>query len=286
MNYCDISSFDIHYSHLYGWILFVICVVGIIMNTVNIFVLNRREMRSPASLTVTGVAVANLLLIIEYIPNAIRLSLYQLSKREDIFSYESAVFVHFHLLFTQVINLIIFTLGNTTIEPRYFVQLTKMAENHRVLKYIYFWNSNLIKYSPYIVLMVIFVQLLQVLLKPRNQNIRNQNLNPRGFEIINRRDQPGQTIKMFLIVLFLFLSTELPQQVLGLVNVIHDRGFSKTCHLMLVDVGDILSLVSSAISVSLFCLTNSQFRATFKTFIFGERELPANNREVQMEIHK
>lgn len=98
---CDLSSFHSYYSQLHGWISLLVCIFGSIANVLNILVLTRREMRSPTNIILTGLAIADLLVMIDYIPYVIHLYLYRRSRR-DTFTYGWTIFVLFHSNFAQV----------------------------------------------------------------------------------------------------------------------------------------------------------------------------------------
>lgn len=100
---CDLSSFHSYYSQLHGWISLLVCIFGSIANILNILVLTRREMRSPTNIILTGLAIADLLVMIDYIPYVIHLYLYRRSRR-DTFTYGWTIFVLFHSNFAQVTN--------------------------------------------------------------------------------------------------------------------------------------------------------------------------------------
>lgn len=81
----------------------MVCIFGSIANVLNIFVLSRREMRSPTNAILTGLAVADLLVMLEYIPFSCHVYLDPSARfRPSYFSYSWAVFTVFHALFTQV----------------------------------------------------------------------------------------------------------------------------------------------------------------------------------------
>ena len=46
----------------------LVCVFGTLFNLANILVLTHRDMRSPVNMILTGIAVADCLVMIEYIP--------------------------------------------------------------------------------------------------------------------------------------------------------------------------------------------------------------------------
>lgn len=98
---CDLSAFHSHFLKLHGWISLFVCIFGSIANILNILVLTRREMRSPTNIILTGLAVADLLVMIDYIPYSFHMYLYSRS-RKDTFTYGWAIFVLFHSIFAQV----------------------------------------------------------------------------------------------------------------------------------------------------------------------------------------
>lgn len=64
-------------------------------------------------------------------------------------------------------------------------------------------------------------------------------------------------------VLLLFLITEIPQGVLGLLSGILGRCFFKNCYHQLGELMDILALINGAINFILYCSMSRQFRDTF-----------------------
>lgn len=87
----------------FRYLSILVCIFGSIANVLNIFVLSRREMRSPTNAILTGLAVADLLVMLEYIPFSCHVYLDPSARfRPSYFSYSWAVFTVFHALFTQV----------------------------------------------------------------------------------------------------------------------------------------------------------------------------------------
>ncbi|CAL7949227.1 unnamed protein product [Xylocopa violacea] len=181
--------------------------------------------------------------------------------------------------------------GNATITSFYCEQLTKMAKNRSVLKEIIIWIHNVvIKFSSCLNLTIISSQLRQVLVKTkrrkrRYKNIRIKNLKrKRDLRFVNRNKQPDENMKTLIVVLSLFLLTDLPQGILGFLTTMqHGRELYQSCCLMLDAVSDILSLVNSAVSVSLYCAIDNKFKATFSKFVCRkQQETPTNTRPKQV----
>lgn len=94
-----------------------------------------------------------------------------------------------------------------------------------------------------------------------------------------------RTTKMLVAVLMLFLITEFPQGILGLLSVVLGRCFFRTCYYLFGEVMDILALLNGAINFILYCSMSRQFRTTF-ALLFKPRVLrkwstPASQTDVQ-----
>jgi hypothetical protein len=90
---------------------------------------------------------------------------------------------------------------------------------------------------------------------------------------------------MLVAVLLLFLITEFPQGILGLLSVILGKCFFRTCYYLFGEVMDILALLNGAINFILYCSMSRQFRTTF-ALLFKPRVLrkwstPASQTDVQ-----
>jgi hypothetical protein len=80
---------------------------------------------------------------------------------------------------------------------------------------------------------------------------------------LEKERQTDRTTRMLLAVLLLFLLTEFPQGILGLLSVWFGDNFFKNCYQKLGEVMDILALINSAINFILYCAMSRQFRSTF-----------------------
>lgn len=94
---------SVHLVH--GFLSLIICVAGCLANIVNIVVLSRRELRRNAiNRILCSLAVADFLLMLEYIPFACHMYLFPGRSLQSFYSYPWAVFVLFHAHFTLVSN--------------------------------------------------------------------------------------------------------------------------------------------------------------------------------------
>ncbi|EFX79023.1 putative neuropeptide G protein-coupled receptor, partial [Daphnia pulex] len=87
----------------HGILSLIICLAGCLANIVNIVVLSRRELRRNAiNRILCSLAVADFLLMLEYIPFACHMYLFPGRSLQTRYSYPWAVFVLFHAHFTLV----------------------------------------------------------------------------------------------------------------------------------------------------------------------------------------
>lgn len=102
----DKILFISRYFSIHGYLSILVCTFGSIANSLNIIVLTRREMRSPTNLILTGLAIADLLVMIDYIPFAcIGYILPQLNySKEEQLTYSWAWYVLFHSIFAQILH--------------------------------------------------------------------------------------------------------------------------------------------------------------------------------------
>ena len=71
------------YLPLHGYLALVVCILGTFFNLINILVLTHKDMRSiPINLILTGIAVADCLVMVEYIPFTIHMYLMDGQKRD------------------------------------------------------------------------------------------------------------------------------------------------------------------------------------------------------------
>ncbi|XP_063227091.1 G-protein coupled receptor dmsr-1-like [Bacillus rossius redtenbacheri] len=302
-----------HPVHLYASLL--VCVFGSVANSLNIAVLTRREMSSPTNAILTGLAVADLLVMLEYIPFTAQAFLPQ----EQRLSYGWALFVLFHSHFAQVCHTVAIWLtvilavwrylavvhpqrsrewcgARTTAAAiaaaylaspllcvplylafdvsarglgratQYRVGLSALAERRVLgelsLRQLNFWvYSVAIKIIPCAALTVLSLRLVCALLETKKRRL--QLAGGRNKQLAGKERQTDRTTRMLLAVLLLFLITEFPQGILGLLSVFLGEAFFSSCYVPLGELMDILALVNSAVNFILYCSMSRQFRATF-----------------------
>ncbi|XP_065361227.1 probable G-protein coupled receptor 139 [Calliphora vicina] len=440
--YCGsgMDNFHTSYKNLHGYISLIVCILGTIANTLNIIVLTRREMRSPTNAILTGLAVADLAVMLEYIPYTVHdYILWERLPREQQLSYPWACFIKFHSIFAQVLHTISIWLTVTLAVWRYiavgypqknrqwcgmrttiititsayvvcvlvvspsFYLITSIAEflemldvngktvhsiplsqygiellnetamaattttttemdvatnwhnvtqttaemllstfnssiktttttsttsttttiapllannasgsmatevvrnitvyrlyhsdlalrNKSLLNATFLIYSVLIKLIPCIALTILSVRLIMALLEAKrrrkmltsnaangmkpivNGKVVEQARPRKNSKTLEKEKQTDRTTKMLLAVLLLFLITEFPQGIMGLLNMVLGDAFLMQCYLRLSDLMDILALINSSINFILYCSMSRQFRTTF-TLLFRPKFL-------------
>ncbi|XP_059088552.1 G-protein coupled receptor dmsr-1-like isoform X2 [Tigriopus californicus] len=103
---CDLEHFAQGYKDIHGYLSLVVCLFGTIANILNIVVLTRKEMNgSPINRILTGIAVADMLVMVEYIPFTIHMHLWTNGREpEEQYSWNWAALLWFHVNFSIVIH--------------------------------------------------------------------------------------------------------------------------------------------------------------------------------------
>lgn len=128
------QNFQRVYVKVHGYIALIICLLGSVANSVNIAVLSRKEMTSSTNSILTALAVADLLVMIDYIPLALHIYT-DIAEELNRNSYAWAVYVYFHSIFSQTFHTISIWLTITLALWRFvaikFPQKNKMLCNKR-----------------------------------------------------------------------------------------------------------------------------------------------------------
>ena len=69
------------YLPVHGHLSLYVCILGCLFNAANILVLTHKDMRSPVNMILTGIAVADFLVMLEYIPFTIYMNLLDTENR-------------------------------------------------------------------------------------------------------------------------------------------------------------------------------------------------------------
>ncbi|KAF7266122.1 hypothetical protein GWI33_020494 [Rhynchophorus ferrugineus] len=105
--YCDLEDFRRSYKeNVHGYLSLTVCVFGSIANIFNICVLRTKQMKSPTNLILTGLAIADLLVMLQYIPFTLHRNFHSSPVRYTHYNYYWAVFYKYHSLFTLILHFI------------------------------------------------------------------------------------------------------------------------------------------------------------------------------------
>ncbi|XP_038215724.1 sex peptide receptor-like [Zerene cesonia] len=353
--YCLPGGLDFQrvYVKIHGYIALVICILGSIANSVNIAVLSRKEMTSSTNSILTALAVADLLVMLDYIPFALHIYI-KIGTELNRNSYAWAVFVYFHSIFSQTFHTISIwltitlavwrfiaikfpqknrtlcnkrntsiaiavayavcpiaclpiyfamniqevprtdgktnvtmneTISSNTSEVREPMYALTMTNSKELLTAIFWIYSVFIKLIPCIVLSILSVCLI---LKMKSSDRRRQKLlkksaipsNEGEKTRLNDDNKKGgggrtdRTTRMLVALLGLFLATELPQALFGLLTAIAPQ-FFEICYYAFGEVMDLMALVGSAVNFVLYCSMSRQFRSTFTRLARKVLSIPA-----------
>ncbi|VVD05509.1 unnamed protein product [Leptidea sinapis] len=336
-DYCSGEFRDVvlGYNSVHGYVSLLICIFGSLANVLNVAVLTRRDLAgAPINRLLKWLAVADVFVMLEYVPFAIYRYLLFPGQTERPYSW--AVFMLFHMHFTQILHtasilltlslavwryvvikypahgpslctdrrctvaiLTSFVLPIIICIPSYFVFTIHedYAMDHRPSK-VYFVDSNyngslyqinfwvhavLIKLLPCVILTVISAWLIRVLYHAnmRKKALKGYNACPvtvtdtGNGNVFTRRStkrskaerRTDRTTRMLVAVLLLFLLTEFPQGILGLMSGMLGRCFFKQCYNLFGELMDALALLNGAINFVLYCSMSKQFRTTFRQIL-------------------
>lgn len=171
------QAFQRAYVRVHGYIALLICLLGCAANSVNIAVLSRKEMISSTNSILTGLAVADLLVMIDYIPLALHIYT-DICAELNRNSYAWAVYVYFHSIFSQTFHTISIWLTITLAVWR-FIAIKFPAKNRTLCNKK---NTNIaiaVAYAvcPILCLPIYFAMKIQEIPSPVKNGNENATLN-------------------------------------------------------------------------------------------------------------
>ena len=103
---CELKEFRHSYGGVHGYLGLFVCVFGLVANILNIVVLTRKEMNvSPINRLLTGIAVADMLVMLDYVPFLIHAYLWTDGRRmEEQYAWRWSAVLWFHAHFSTVIH--------------------------------------------------------------------------------------------------------------------------------------------------------------------------------------
>ncbi|XP_037068728.1 sex peptide receptor-like [Pollicipes pollicipes] len=103
-DYCGagVAAFSRGYRQLHGYLALCVCIFGLTTNILSIVVLTRKTMVSPTNAILAGLAIADIMVMVMYVP--FTLNYYLQAFGEASFSYSWAVFMLTYVHVTQVFH--------------------------------------------------------------------------------------------------------------------------------------------------------------------------------------
>lgn len=156
-----------------------------------------------------------------------------------------------------------------------------VIKNDNYILYNFWTYGVIVKLLPCLILTAISVWLINTLIDAkkhkeilRGYNCGNQKLaKSHGNKLVSKAERRAdRTTKMLVAVLFLFLITEFPQGIFGLLVGMKGKCFFLKCYQSMGEVMDILALLNGSINFILYCCMNQMFRTTFSQ-LFGSKML-------------
>ncbi|XP_037962098.2 G-protein coupled receptor dmsr-1 [Plutella xylostella] len=334
--YCEGSFRDVilAYNSIHGYISLMVCFFGSLANALNVAVLTRRELAAaPINRLLKWLAVADVFVMLEYIPFVVYRYLILPGQREMPWCW--AAYLLFHMHFAQLFHtasicltlslaiwrylaikysdmnhilcterrcslaiLCSFLLPPVLCIPTYLVfdihrawvlepgGLTVLYhvdsdEEGRLYQANFWVHGVIVKLLPCLILTVISVWLIREVYRANQHQKKIRVYNPCPTNVKNMKRQykadkrTDRTTRMLVAVLLLFLATELPQGILGLMSGVLGRCFFKRCYDLFGELMDALALLNGAINFVLYCCMSRQFRMTFGQLVWRSRRLHA-----------
>ncbi|ALC41748.1 CG13229, partial [Drosophila busckii] len=181
--------------------------------------------------------------------------------------------------------------------PTYFVFKVRethefTTREHEAMYHVYFdkdsmlfrfnfWiHSVIIKLLPCIILTVISVVLMHVLCEASRRRMKLKDYDTTKYAIQLDLNRPSskrpprcdrrndRTTLLLVAVLILFLVTEFPQGLIGLLSAVLEKCFFAKCYTPFGLLMDLLALINAAVGFVLYGLMSKQFRTTFRSLFF------------------
>jgi hypothetical protein len=142
---------------------------------------------------------------------------------------------------------------------------------------INFWiHAVVIKLIPCALMLLFGLLLISTMRHSHRKSVRLRTASTRLQAHRQRMREHQRTTSMLVLIIILFLLTELPQGILALCSGLRP-GFFEEYYVPLGDVMDIVALINNGINFTLYCSMSKQFRTTFLQ-LFCPCCLPADQR--------
>ena len=156
---------------------------------------------------------------------------------------------------------------------QYVISHSCMAKgNNYFLSKINIWIYSLVlKVVPCMVLTIFTGFLIKELCKAKQRSVR---LSTRTLTYRQNRlnKQQNRTTGLLIVILVMFLISEFPSGIMGVLWAIHGNYFYHDCYHPLGELMDMMALINSAVSFIPYCLMSQEFRNTIAKYPFAMKK--------------
>ncbi|CAJ0566450.1 unnamed protein product, partial [Mesorhabditis spiculigera] len=150
------------------------------------------------------------------------------------------------------------TLADSLIPPHYSMTFSSSCGFYR----FNLWMMAIIMKTVPCILLLWFT--IALVLKLRATDEKRHHLYSKSFrKHIKKTTVPDRTTYMLLVLLIVFLVTELPQGIIALLNGMYTHEINKYIYENVAELLDMLSLVNCSMDFILYCCMSSRYRQTF-----------------------
>lgn len=171
----------------------------------------------------------------------------------------------------------VFEIKSTRIQEdkEYILYHTSLSEyvikNDNYILYNFWTYGVIVKLLPCLILTAISIWLINTLVYAKKQKellrgynkCNSSNSSNNKSKLTKGERRADRTTKMLIAVLLLFLITEFPQGIFGLLVGMKGKCFFLKCYQSMGEVMDILALLNGSINFILYCCMNQMFRTIF-----------------------
>ncbi|VDL72047.1 unnamed protein product [Nippostrongylus brasiliensis] len=267
------------YSAVHRYVAVLLCLFGLLANSIHIWVLTRPRMQfSSVHTLLVCIAVSDMGTMTSYL---IYMTRFEFMQDHRGYPYSWALFLKVvrHEFFTIGIAICVFVLCVPTllaheitarravstqgeVSKRYSIGFSDMVlENSCLLLKGNLWLTGIfLKAIPCVLLFWFTIALIG----------RMKENKEKRKKLLKSRDEKGKrdvTTYMLVFMVAVFLTTELPQGVMAVLNALYTSQFHAYVYLSLADVLDLLSLINCYVAFLVYICTCSRYRQTLLSIL-------------------
>ncbi|VDM46286.1 unnamed protein product [Toxocara canis] len=248
-----LQEFSRYYSSVHGGICMVICVFGIISNLVHILVLTRK-MFGISTVVVSVLCIPTMLV---------------------------------HTIVKMPMNALPSIAEPATLIVDQLYTLDMVQDACSLFQVNLWLTAIFLKAIPCVLLLWFTFALVS---KLRDTDIKRNDLYSKSFRKHMRKTTvPDKTTYMLVIMISVFLATELPQGFLALLNGVYAADVHRFIYVNVGDLLDLLSLLNCSVDCFLYCAMSSRYRHTFNHILIRAESWLRKKKEERLnakEWHK